>query len=372
MSIQDGQELRERLGDLLGGLEPRPAPVIRAIRQGRGIKMRRLISAAAGLAVVAVGVVVIPLLLQRHTVSPAAKLHYKVTVEPVGKSAPRGLIGHGVADGKHWSVNVSGSRQRPMITLGPLSAAMAAYTGPVVQGWPADLTSQSGGQNNSLVFLSGTVSRNVTRIAISLPDGELLSLIPVTWKGYRWVAVAIPARVHIVRAVAYAGSTELGYAVPFGNSEFATWWRPGQAGPARLAKSIGAGVVGGVSWRYEADLGPWGYCYLVPGGSDCIHMTSEAGLVPADKLVSQLGCGPLGTGNPATAPTSGFAATVPQVLKVELNYSDGSKAAFPTVAVGRYRMFGYAIPGRLKVVRSLEYGRAGHLIGSTSGAGWGC
>jgi hypothetical protein len=333
--------------------------------------MRRLISAAAGLAVVVAGVVVIPMLLQRHVASPAARLHYKITVEPVGKSAPRGLIGHGVTDGKHWSVSVSGSRQSPTITSGPVSSFMGGFTGPVVQGWPASLNSRPGGQN-SLVAISGTVNRSVTRIAISLPDGQSLSLKPVTWKGYRWVAVVIPARVRIVRAVAYAGNTELGYAVPFGNTELDTWWRPGQAGPARLAKSIGAGVIGGVTWRYEADLGPWGYCYLVPGGSDCIDTTSDAGLVPTGKLVSLLGCEPLGNGNPATAPTSGFAAAAPQVLKVVLNYTDGSSATFPTVAVRRDRMFGYAIPSRLKVVRSLEYGRAGHLIGSTSGAGWGC
>ena len=328
--------------------------------------MRRLISAAAGVAVAAAGVVVIPMLLQGHTVSPAAPLHYKVTVEPVGQNAPHGLIGQGVTDGKPWKVTASGPPSSPTMTSGTFVAMGITAAG--VPGAPASLATVAGPSRGD-VIVTGTVGRNVTSIAITLPDGELLSLKPVRWTRYRWVAVVIPARVRIVRAVAYAGSTELGYAVPFGNSELTSWWRPGQAGPARLTRSIGAGVVDRIAWYYTADLGPWGYCYLQQGGRVCMDSTADPAHVPAGQLISHIGCAE----QTATSPTSGFGAAAPDVLKVVLKYSDGSTGAFTTVAVGKDRMFGYSIPGRLHVARSLEYGQAGHLVGSTtSGDGWEC
>jgi hypothetical protein len=370
VTIQDGQELRERLGELLGGVEPRPAPVTRAVGQGRGIRLRRLISAFAGLAVVAAGVVLLPLLLQSHPVSPIAPLHYKVTVEQVGRNGPRGLIGEGTTDGRHWKVQESSSHGYATISTGP---QFSAYTGPVGTGSPASLSSESAGVSDSAdVIIYGTVSRNVTSIVISLPDGESLRLKPVAWSGYRWVAVVIPPRIRIVRAVAYGSGAELGYVVPFGTSELITWWRPGQASPARLTKSIGAGVVDKIAWHYTAALGPWGYCYLLAGGSDCIDGTADPAHVPAGRLISNLGCDRLGNRSLMSAPRSGFAAASLGVLTVVLKYSDGSTAAFPTVAVGRDRMFGFSVPRRVTPVRSLEYGQAGHLLGSTSWAGWRC
>ena len=82
MSIQDERELRERLGGLLCGIEPSSAPVAGTMRRGKGIRMRRWISAAAGLAVIAAGAVVLPGLLHSHPAGPVAPLHYKVTVQP--------------------------------------------------------------------------------------------------------------------------------------------------------------------------------------------------------------------------------------------------------------------------------------------------
>jgi hypothetical protein len=69
---------------------------------------------------------------------------------------------------------------------------------------------------------------------------------------------------------------------------------------------------------------------------------------------------------------TGFAAAATAVRRVVLKYAGGSSATFPTFTVGRGRIFGYAIPGRHKVVGSLEYGAAGQVLGTTPGAAWTC
>src|SRR5260370_42633867 len=99
MSVQDEDEVRHRLGALLNDVEPGPAPVARVVRQGRGIRVRRWISVAAGLAVIAAGAVVIPGLLLGHTTVPSAPLHYKVAVRQLAQRASRGVIAAGVTDG---------------------------------------------------------------------------------------------------------------------------------------------------------------------------------------------------------------------------------------------------------------------------------
>ena len=104
MSIQDERELRGRLGALLDGVAPGPAPVSQAVRRGRGIRVRRWIGAAAGLAVIVAGAAVVPALLQAHTTTPAAPLHYKVTVTKLGGSAAGGVIGAGTIGTEHWRV----------------------------------------------------------------------------------------------------------------------------------------------------------------------------------------------------------------------------------------------------------------------------
>jgi hypothetical protein len=233
---------------------------------------------------------------------------------------------------------------------------------------PAALTTTGPGPT---VLEFGTVRADVTHVVISLPAGEVVSLTPVRWRGRSWVAVLLPARVPIVRAVLYTSRGELAYAVPFRGTELDVWWQPDQIGPARLMKSIGSGVVDGARWRASADIGPWGYCYSVSSASTCIESTVSPLLLPAGALVSPMICGSLDAPG-AGAARVGFGAAAAAVRRVVLKYSGGSTAAFPTVAVGASRMFGYAIPGGHKVAGSLEYGAHGQLLGSSSGAAWEC
>jgi hypothetical protein len=370
MSIQDERELRERLGGLLHGIEPGLPPVTGTMRRGRGIRMRRWVTAAAGVAVLAAGAVVLPGLLRAHQASPMGQLHYKVTVNAIGKDAKPGLIGQGTTNGLRWSAVMSVYGAHGVSLTGHGLPNFLAYQNSVqFNGKPAALAATGGVKSTVLEF--GTVQADVTTVVISLPDGEVISLVPVSWHGRRWVAVLLPARVPIVRALLYTTRGELAYAVPHRGTELDVWWRPGQVGPARLRVPLGSGVVDGRPWHAAADIGPWGYCYSFGSSGSCIDTTVNPALVPAGTLVSPMTCGSLAAAGPGQ-PVAGFGAAAPAVRRIVLKYADGSTAIVPTVAVGPARMFGYAIPGHHRVVRALMYGASGQLLGSTPGATWAC
>ncbi len=370
MSIQDDRDLRARLISSLGGIEPGPAPVTGALRQGKAMRMRRRISAAAGLAVIAAGAVLLPGILQGHRPAPAARPHYKVTVRHLRPLARAGVIAAGVTDGHRWSVQLSGPPGDPTMVPHGMPGILRS-TSPLAVGWPAILNTQDDPASRSDVLVAGTVIDRVTRLDILLAGGQSVSLTPVSWNGHRWVAVALPPAVRIVRAVAYAGASELAHSVPFAGVNLDSWWRPGQVPPRRVTKLIGAGRTGRISWRYQAEIGPWGYCYLNPDGSVCFDSVTNPELVPAGKVLAAMSCGPLGNAVPH-GPTSGLFAVASGVRAVVLRYSDGSTARFTAVEVAGDWLVAYAIPGRLSVMRSVEYGAAGQVIGSTGGRTWGC
>jgi hypothetical protein len=250
---------------------------------------------------------------------------------------------------------------------------MPEIGGPAPVGWPASFEGGPGGPGSrSNALIAGTVSDRVTRLDISLPDGELVSLTPVSWGGHRWVAVELPPNVRIVRAVAYAGARELAYAVPFGTVNLAAWWRPGQVTPPRVTKLIGAGRTNGIAWRYMAEFGPWGYCYTFRNGSACYPSAAAARQVPSRRSIALMTCGPLAGGYSRGAPMSGLVAAASDVRKVLLKYSDGSTATVPAAEADGGWLVAYAIPRHLSVVSSVEYGATGQVVGSTGGAPWAC
>jgi hypothetical protein len=363
MSVQDEHELRARLGTLLDGIEPRPAPVMRAVRRGRGIRMRRWISVAAGLAVIVAGAALIPGLLQAHRVAPIEQLHYKVTVTKLRARARDGVIAAGVTNGRHWQVRLSGAHSGPTVRASGLQMSTAVPSQP---GWPASL---EGGDGTSAYAIYGSVNDRVTRLDIWLPDGEVVNLTPVKWGGYGWVAVELPPNVRIERAVAYAGARELAYAVPYGAVNFPAWWRPGQVPARRVTKLIGSGRVNGIAWHYTAEIGPWGYCYTSASGSACYAAPASAQFVRPGLVISELSCDPLASGN---TPASGLVAAASDVRRVVLRFSDGSTSTFPATEADGSWFVGYAIPAHLSVLRSVEYGAAGQVVGQTSGATWAC
>ncbi len=371
MSIQDERELRDRLTGLLGALEPALPPVVRTMRRGRGIKMRRWVSAAAGLAVIAAGATVIPLLLQHRNAAPLVRSHYKVTVTRLGPAARAGVIGAGTIDNKRWRVVVNKAGGDGCIPRRYLLICGLAYSGTVGRR-DVSLNSVSA---NGTQFQIGIVGSGVTRVVVLLGNGTQLDVRPVAAGGYRWVAFAAP-QLTMKGAASFVGGSEHMHAVPYVSgttTEFVTWLRPGQLGLPRVTRQVGSGELDGVSWHASVDVGPWGYCAAFTSGGECFATTVSSQLLSAGSIMSALSCGPLYTsGGKATGATSGVMAVPQGVKDVVLKFADGSQQRMVTVPAAGIRVLGFAIPNEPKVVQALEYGFAGQLMGSPSGGIWRC
>jgi hypothetical protein len=365
VSVQDERELRQRLGGLLGDLEPRPAPVFAAMRQGRGIKVRRWIAVAAGVVIVAGGAAALPAVLHSAPAvpRPAGPLHYSVTVRPPGKGAPAGLIASGKQDGYPWAVRIT--RQGSQLVVGGLGVNG-------VGGLPSDapsngVTLESAGQSGKggTTAFMGVVGPEVTKVVFVLPGGRVYSLTPVSYDRHRYIAIAVPYGVPVVRAATYHGSRELSYAVPFEGTTFVDWLAPGQPGPARFSQTIGAGVIDGRAWRFSAQYGPWGYCFAVPDGSQCGVPAPRTGIA-ATALVP-MSCGYVSSTN--SGPTANLVATGPAVRSVTIRLSGGATERLQTVDVRGARLLAFAVPTGQTVTGSTEFGAAGQVVAHDSAAG---
>jgi hypothetical protein len=371
MSIQDERELRGRLGVLLDGVELGPAPVATTMRLGRGIRMRKWVTAAAGVAVLAAGAVVLPGLIQgQRAVAPVASRHYKVTVQALGPTARGGVIGAGTINNKHWQIVVDKSLGEGCTTTLYRLTCGPGYSGAV---GPREV-SLNGATAGGVQFQMGTVGPDVTRVVIQLSDGTELDLRPVGAYGHRWVAVAAPLHA-MIRAESFVGRSEYLYAVAYqasSYSEFVSWLRPGQPGLPRAAGQLGSGKIDGVSWGVSMSVGPWGLCVQLADGGGCSPNPVSQRPALIGKPLQPLTCGGLDNRNGKQIAVVGAVAIPAGVKNVVLKLGDGSHMRLVAIPLGGLRMIGYAIPNRAEVVRTLEYGFAGQLVGSASGANWKC
>lgn len=361
MSVRDERELRELLGGLLGDIEPRSAPVFAAMRQGRGIRMRRWVAAAIGLAVIAGGAAALPAVLSAKSPAPTAQkdYHYSVSIQPPGNNAPAGLISSGTQDGHRWSIVLSGHGQSVSVS----GEGHEMGTGPllVLAGDPVGIAGGGDRVPGGSVTLVGAVRHDVSRVVLELPGGRPLTLTPVRYGNQRVVGVVIPSGIPIFRAIAYHGRREVAYSVPYDLTNFSAWWAPDQRGPARFSQTIATGVTDGHAWRFSAQFGPWGYCYAGAGNIACYgtHPIRATG----GTVLSPMTCAPLGNGG---GPVAGISAAQSDVREVAVALSGGTTERYQTVDVQGTRLFGYAIPRGQKVAGSTEYGAAGQVVGRAS------
>ncbi len=371
MSIHDERELRDRLACLMGDLEPRTAPVTSAMRQGRGIRMRRWVSAAAGIAALAAGAIAVPWLLSQRPPAPSAPKHYKITVVRLGSRATGGVIGEDIIDGQRFRIVVDRKQGDGCFDDAHLLDCGTA-TGGSAGAREVSLASNT---FNGTQFEVGTVGAEVSRLVIQMSNGSQLDLRPVAAYGQRWVAFAAPG-LTIRRAVSYVGPAEYQYAIPFmnvGSEDFVTWLRTGEAGLPRVSKALQSGELDGVSWYGRIEIGPWGYCGVFTNGSECFPGTSVPQLVQGRRLFAPISCGPLYTSSGrAIGASSGIAAVPLTVRYVVLKFADGSQRQLTAITVAGTAAVAYAIRNHPKVVRTLEFGPDRKLVRSGSGAGWGC
>jgi hypothetical protein len=362
VSVQDERELRERLDALLSGIEPRPAPVALAVRQGKGIRMRRWGAAAVGLAFVAGGAVALPAMLHtpRSVTSANTAPRYSVAVHSPGKHASPGLIAYGTQDGNRWQVRLLG--QGANVEVGGIGVTRFSAPVFVVATDPVEMESAGGSGKGGNVTFVGIVRPDVTGVALMLPGPKEVSLMPVRYLGQRYVAIALPFGVPVIKAIAYDGSRELAYSFAYQGTSLASWWRPGQAGPPRLTKTILAGVTDRQAWRVAAQFGPWGYCFDVPSDNAC--WLGGVPVRPAHgKQVQALVCGDTTVGEASDAPRVSLAVVSPDVREVKIRLSGGAIERYTPVGVDGTYVLAYLVPYGQLVEDSTAFGASGQVHG---------
>ena len=362
MSISDEHDLQDRLDQAFQAITPRHAPLDQAVRQGRLIRVRRRLAAAAGLAVVTAGVAV-PVLLHQQASQPVltGPRHPAVTVYPAGPHAPAGLIASGTAGGRRWRLTASkpgpagaahGAQCFTVISLrncGPVSGPRPSRSDPV------SFTGTSDGFTN---VQFGPVSSAVSYVTARLADGTVLTLHPVSVYGTRFVGYAVPRGVQVSSITAYSARGELASTIPFnepgGTLDAGLWLRPGQTGMRRATHLIGSGTLGGHAWSAAAYVGPWGEC-LITRGNGGTSSVCDAVSAPQGTTVLGSASGPL-------AVVYGTAAA--DVQHVIITLASGQTLRVQAIRVGDQKFFVYALLRGQHSVRWQSYNALRHETGS--------
>jgi hypothetical protein len=288
--------LHEHLDDVFEAISPAPAPIEETMKRGTRIRRRRRATAVACTAAMVAVAICIPLTVHWQATSVPATSHYTVTVRPPGPHSPANEIAYGAVNGKAWRIlmakptpSTNGSYGYCVEALGqafdfetelpvgpckPPSGATRAD--PVVFGGPGMY-----GLDPQAMGVAGAVAAEVTYVTVSLTNGTVLTLHPVTVYGSRYVAFAAPFGT-TVKATAYSSRGEISSAVAFTGvyelAQFITWLRPGQHGVPRATGLLGSGTVDGKPWSATAYLGQWGICASVAETSGCRPASGPLGL----------------------------------------------------------------------------------------------
>ena len=359
MSTSAEQELRQRLSAVLDEMTPGPAPVGTVIRRGRAVRRRRIAGAtAAALAAVAVVAGFSSLGLRLPSQAPAAPP--VVTVVPPGPGAPAGLIASGTVGRERWSARVTEPRHGQVCLKAGAAGIDCGFSASPIG--PADL--EGGMSVHGYRVLGGPVQPRVTRVEILLADGQRLNLHPAAAYGHRWVAVALPLQARVSRAVAYDGKAVYRYAIPFiapwpdSYPTFSQWLRPDAVGLPRRVIQVASGTADGHRWSVTEYSGPWGRCFVLQGGSDCMEGTRP--LIEAGKLTHEMFSVPGGVH---------MATAAPGVASVELDLSSGQQIRVATRAgYGGERFYGFVLPHGTVLAGWTAYGPDGTVLGSGPGA----
>jgi hypothetical protein len=366
--IDDERDLHERLDRAFETITPRPAPVDGTIRRGKAIKGRRRVAASVAVAAaVAVGVITVPSLHRLAGPAPApGSGHYTVTVQPPGPGSPSGLIASGTINGKYWQL-VTGKPG----TGGAIPGNQEIHlSGPALEnamtGIVPDLSTDHPGP---VAFAEvglmpveaqyGPVQADVSYVKVTLDNGTVLTLHPVTAYGARVVAFATPANAMIVSATAYSHHGEIATAIPFnepgGQAFFGIWLKPGQHGIARASGSIGSGTAGGNTWSAFAYLGPWGVCVVSVTGPIC-----------AATSASDLGTEVMASTESST-PEVVTGVASPSVVRIVVHQPDGTVTQVRPVTIGGQKFFAFSETKGAQGFSWTAYDSSGVVVRSSPG-----
>jgi hypothetical protein len=371
MNTMTEQDIRARLRDALGSIEPAAAPARAIASQGRRIRWERRGGAVAVLAVlVAVGTALPGLHLTTRTgaTTPAAGGLVQVS-KPPPASVEKGVIATGRTEGQRWTITLT--REHGIVAAAPgVTAVLANAPGRD----PVRFGSGYGGPGGRLLMSVGGVRRDVTSVTVKLSSGTLVHLSPVRWDGKLWVSLVLPRLPVITSIVAYGRAGELSHAVPYtpdslNGFRVLKWLAPGQSGPARSSTRLpfllaGAGARSHVKGPVVVRDGPWGRC-ITSGDKQsaplCDPLAAQK-LQPGQTL-ADVDCG----GNPAYQGNPEYTYCVvqaaPQVSRIRIRLSNGSVHNIRPVMAGSSRYLAFLL-SQVKVVRWTTFDAAGHQLGT--------
>jgi len=370
------RDLRAGLSALLTDVVPAQPPVAAVLRKGRAMRISRRLAVTAGTAAVTVAAVVVAAVV----IGPAQRSGRQ---PPTSRgSGPPGngvVINRGVIEGRAWRVVVdqaagrlcageAGLRQScvGLASLEHLSG-LASLSGTLVAQDLHPPVNSNGPEVWDALF--GVVRPDVTRIAMRMSNGSTVSLHPIAAAGYRWVGLVLrfmgPG---VTRAIAYSGTTELGYSVPFYGGElrpgtyFVTWLRPGETGPARQSRYIATGRSGGNGWSAYVAAGPWGYCVSLE-----VPVTNGArqNCWSASALSSQV---IMASGPPSVVPRWLVGVVQSWVAYLRIMLADGRSYRVRVIDVSGAKFFAMEVGRGTAIVGWRAYNASGRLFYGGHGA----
>jgi hypothetical protein len=375
-------ELHEELDRTLRALPVGEAPVERARRDGRRLRVRRRVTLLAGALAVAAVAAGYPALARSTAMTPATPLTGTgtpsaapsshdplVTDGPALPGAVAGDVAQGTVGGGWWQVLVHQPSAANPVPADPCVSFSLSTQGTSActdlstylsqpANLPAAFTEMSEGATEASI---GQVADDVDYLVLTFTDGQQLKLIPVTVSGERYVAWVAPDSMTVARVVAHLGSAnfdsgQTSAAVPFDQPGqppiFGLWQAQGQPAAPRAEGTVGAGTAGGRVWSVAADEGPWGTCFVPDTASvTCVPVRQ----LPATEVLGGWG------GNPPYGPAFGSAA--PGVAMVKIKLSNGKSVEAKTAAVGNEHLFAFWTGKAVFPVSWTAYSATGKQVG---------
>ena len=360
----------------LGRFQTGAIPVDAVLKQGRAIRTRRRVAGGGALAIAAVLSIGVPVAIAGggspgagaanggpNGTYAATSSGGRVTVNPTPFSHGLGNFS-GTVDGKKWSVRFDNKNCFNILwtcgftDLFPWDkyASLTFNSSWGLQGQPDDYT----------LYLD----KNVARATITLQDGEVLRLQAVPTAEEPVVLFALPFGLGVSKIELYdAHNAEIAYAMPFNVQGSASvdghWYKAGEkpaadSGSVELARFEFAPDEKTVITAYAGAAGP------------CVVLQAEGALgghrdVSCDYFVPVTGSMPVAKQSYVIGDTNGvrdmgYGVVAPNIDRMELDFSDGTKGTVSIRSLGGYRFYAYSIPHGKTLTEVTAFDHAGKAL----------
>ena len=361
MTSTDDTEVRRRVDDLLGNLEPSAVRLDQIIRRGNRIRLRRAGAAAVGVGLAAV--------IASITLGPhAGRSPTLPATAPSGPVAPGGVIASGTADGHAWKLAVQdiadpGYRCLPAITVNGTDAD-PVYPNPGNAG-VVTLSSVFRGVGFGIMQLPASIGEITVNGRLRIPA------VTVVTCGYRYHLAGFTYPLGQVLRVTVAHPPPgwptvfpITQPPPPGTTPQAdglwinTYFVHGETASGLVA----SGHLSGQPWSIRVDFGPGGDCYGFNGNGYQMGYCGPVGTPDGAETIMALPLGfPNGTG------ATGYAVQVsPATAHLRAVFSNGTSVlATPRVVDGR-KYVAFIVPDPLQLARITWLGATGRVIATTT------